>query len=254
MSLILLTAITANCSSNGETSELKVYAVKYGISVFPRRFIFHGDNSSEKLPFTWLFYYIEYNDRKILVDTGFNNEKLVKMFEISDFRNPVEILKENGITPESITDVIITHSHFDHIGTLNSYTNARIIINKNELNSFMSGKGLEEVRNFLKDNSKIYTFDESISLFDFFRIQRVGGHTEGSSVIFFKYKNAEYCLTGDEVYQDKNITEQKGSGSALNSKKNISFIKELNKSGARPLIFHDSRYYNETERMIRVVP
>lgn len=254
MSIILLTAIAADCSGGVGTDDLKVYAVKYGTSLFPRRFIFNGDSSSDKLPFTWLFYYIEYNDRKILVDTGFNNEKLIKMFEISGFRDPVEILNENGISPESITDVIITHSHFDHIGTLNCYPNARIIINKRELDSFMKGHGLEKVRSFLKNNSRVYTFDKSITLFDFFRIERVGGHTEGSSVVFFRHSGIEYCMTGDEIYLEENISDQKGNGSVVNSKKNLTFIKELNKSGAKPLTFHDNRYFNETKNMIPVIP
>lgn len=256
MSLILLTAITgtANCTGNSVDKNLKIYAIKYGISEFPKKFIFNGDKGSEKLPFCWMFYYVEYNDRKILIDTGFNNDKLARMFEISDFKSPVEILSENGISTESITDVIITHSHFDHIGTLNCYKNARIIINKRELDSFMKGKGLEEVRAFLKNNQKVITFDETISLFDFFSLKRIGGHTDGSSVIFFKHKGTEYCFTGDEAYLDENISQQKGNGSVINSGRNLSFLKEINKSGIKPLIFHDNRYYNDKRRMIQILP
>jgi len=253
MSIMLLFSLSAGCSSKGENN-LKVYAVKYGKSEFPRKFIYYGDNTADKLPFTWLFYYIEFRDRRILVDTGFNNEKLRRMFDISDFRNPVDILKENGIGPETITDVIITHSHFDHIGTLNNYVNARIIINKKEFSSFMKGNGLNEVREFLKDNSDVYTFEESITLFDFFRIQKVGGHSVGSSVIIFKHGETEYCLTGDEAYTEDNITNLKGNGSVVSHSNNIRFLKELNKSGAKPLIFHDNRYYNEPGNMIQVIP
>ncbi len=253
MTIILATGLTVDCSKTA-TENLKVYAVKYATSMFPKKFIYYGDKSSEKLPFTWLFYYVEYKDRKILVDTGFNNEKLIKMFEISDFRDPIEILEENGIAAESITDVIITHSHFDHIGNVNKFANARIIINKKEFDSFMKGTGLMEVRNFMKDNPNVYTFDKSISLFEFFRIEKVGGHSEGSSVIFFRYDNADYCFTGDEVYLDENIINQIGSGSVVNHKNNIAFIKVLLKSGAKTFIFHDKKYYDDKRRMIQVIP
>ena len=254
MSLILLSAITADCAGNGGNNNLKVFAVKYGISEFPKKFIFYGDKSQDKLPFSWLFYYMEFRDRKILVDTGFNNDKLVKMFDIREFHDPVSILSENGIKAESITDVIITHAHFDHIGNADRFPNARIIINRKELEAFMKGNGLGNVRKYLKDNPKVHTFDKSITLFDFFRIHTIGGHTEGSSVVFFKYNNEEYCLTGDETYLSENISSSTGNGSVADHNKNISFIKELNKTGMKTLIFHDSKYYNDNKTFIQIIP
>jgi glyoxylase-like metal-dependent hydrolase (beta-lactamase superfamily II) len=229
MSIILLTAITTDCTGNSGKENLKIYAVKYGVSEFPEKFIFYREKSQEKLPFCWLFYYIEYNDKKILVDTGFNNEKLVKMFEIRDFADPVSILSENGIKAETITDVIITHAHFDHIGNADKFPEARIIIHKKELESIIKRNGLNDVRKYLKGNAKVITFENSISLYDFFRIQAIGGHTEGSSVVYFRYMNKDYCFTGDETYLFDNIQSLTGSGSVVNHNKNISFLKELNK-------------------------
>ncbi len=254
ISLIILTSTAAHCSGGSNEKGLKVFAVKYGVSQFPRKFIFYGDKSREKVPFCWLFYYIEYGDRKILVDTGFTNDKLRKMFEIKDYKDPVEILKDNGINPESITDVIITHSHFDHIGNADKFPNAKIYINKRELNSFMKGNGLNNVRNYLKNNPEVNTFDSSLTLFDFFRIQTVGGHTEGSSVVFFNTGNDEYCITGDEIYLKENITNVTGNGSVSDHERNISFINEIIKSKARTLILHDSSFCSTEKRFITILP
>lgn len=254
MSIILLTAITADCKGDGGKNNLKIYAVKYGVSEFPKKFIFYGDKSQDKLPFCWMFYYIEYQDRKILVDTGFNNDKLVKMFDIEDFHDPVRILSDNGIEAGSITDVIITHTHFDHIGNADKFPNARIIINKKELESFMKGNGLGEVRKYLRGNPKVHTFENSIVFLDFFRIQTIGGHSEGSSVVFFTYRDEQYCLTGDETYLYDNINSLTGNGSVVNHNKNISFLKELNKSGTKTFIFHDNKYYNNPQQFIQVLP
>lgn len=252
MSLILLSAFAAACNESEDT--LKVFAVKYGKSLFPQRFIYYKDAGREKLPFCWLFYYIEYKDRKILVDTGFNDEKLIKMFEITDYVDPVSILEENGIEPGSITDIIITHAHFDHIGNAHRFKNARIIINKKEFDSFMKGTGVNDVRNFLKNNQRVHTFDESITLFDFFRIQKIGGHSSGSSVIFFTYKNSGYCLTGDEIYSEDNISSMKGNGSVYDHDNNMKFISEIGGAHLKPLIFHDNRFYNDNRSFIKILP
>src|SRR5690554_5515391 len=58
-------------------------------------------------------------NRKILVDTGLGNkwnEKSRKIYDInSEFTLAGELQKLN-IKPDEITDVILTHLHFDHTG------------------------------------------------------------------------------------------------------------------------------------------
>jgi len=63
---------------------------------------------------------VEAGDRKILVDTGFGQGRAEKFRRIYDFRGSdnfmIEALAGEGLTPDQITDVIITHLHFDHAG------------------------------------------------------------------------------------------------------------------------------------------
>ncbi|MCX8057533.1 MAG: MBL fold metallo-hydrolase [Ignavibacteria bacterium] len=58
------------------------------------------------------------NDKKILVDTGLGNkfdEKFKQIYAVDNL--PIdEALKLMHINPDEITDVIITHLHFDHTG------------------------------------------------------------------------------------------------------------------------------------------
>ena len=62
----------------------------------------------------------EHGDRRILVDTGIGDrwdEKKAEIFAIE--RRPNQLvaeLAEAGMTRESITDVVLTHLHFDHAG------------------------------------------------------------------------------------------------------------------------------------------
>jgi glyoxylase-like metal-dependent hydrolase (beta-lactamase superfamily II) len=64
--------------------------------------------------------YLENGRRKIIIDTGsgdkFDN-KLKSIFAIDDSKDSLgKFLKENNISADEITDVILTHLHFDHCG------------------------------------------------------------------------------------------------------------------------------------------
>lgn len=62
-------------------------------------------------------------ERIILIDSGMGdkwNEKLRDIYCTEEFPTPtiVESLAKLGIQPEAVTDVIVTHLHFDHSGGL----------------------------------------------------------------------------------------------------------------------------------------
>jgi glyoxylase-like metal-dependent hydrolase (beta-lactamase superfamily II) len=95
---------------------------------------------------------IEVDDRKIIVDTGFGEgrtEKFRKMFSFQGSDTFVDdALVAAGLSREAITDVIITHLHFDHAGgsTVDKNTsprpafpNAHYYIQKEQLNHARSG-------------------------------------------------------------------------------------------------------------------
>lgn len=240
--------------SSGTVPAMKIYAVRYGKSMFQKRFIFYGSRSGDAIPFSWMFYYIEYGDKKILVDTGFNDTKAVKVFSINDFKDPLVILNEQGINSEDITDIIITHSHFDHIGNVHRFKNARIIINRDEITELKKNKSLRNVLKFLEENQNVVLFDQETALYDFFTIRKIGGHTKGSSVVFFSRGNEKFCFTGDEIYLADNIEKNIGNGSVVNHGNNIGFINLIREGNYRLFIFHDGRFAEKKEKFIQVYP
>ena len=61
------------------------------------------------------------SDRRVLIETGHGDkygEKEQRIFEIDPRRWLRPALLERGIEPESISDVVVTHLHFDHAGGL----------------------------------------------------------------------------------------------------------------------------------------
>jgi len=82
--------------------------------------------------------YIKTGDHKILVDVGFGTNAP------DGLGNVIPNLAKIGVTPDDITDVIITHFHGDHINGLIDadnkalYPNANIIVNEAEFDFWMN--------------------------------------------------------------------------------------------------------------------
>jgi glyoxylase-like metal-dependent hydrolase (beta-lactamase superfamily II) len=62
---------------------------------------------------------VETDDRKILIDTGIGNkqsEKFFSHFHPHGTDSMLSSLANLGLQPQDITDVLLTHLHFDHVG------------------------------------------------------------------------------------------------------------------------------------------
>ena len=107
---------------------------------------------------------IEGNDRLILVDTGMGSgwsEKQVKMFRIEQAENAMDsALKGIGFSSEQVTDVILTHLHFDHVGgatqadggeLVPAFSNARYYTQKAQWD-LANSPSLKDRASFVPDN------------------------------------------------------------------------------------------------------
>jgi len=229
-------------------SDLELYAVKYGDSLYHSRYIYYDDVLSKSLPFAWMFYVIKCEQKIILVDTGFRKESFIESYNI-DYKNPLVLLERIGVKPFQVTDVIITHTHFDHIGNVDKFPNAKIYIQKDELKDFIQHSKNQEIVGFLENNRNVIAFNESHELYELFKIEKIGGHTIGSSVVSFNHKGKQYILTGDECYLAENC-EGKAIGTYYDIEKNKDFIDRISKIINKIILtFHDPALFNEYQKI-----
>ncbi len=117
-----------------------VYAIEYARA---NRFMKVADvalntHSEDSVSFSYYIWYLKgHNGRRILVDVGFVADTTTIRKTFKYFVTPNEALRRLGVEPDSITDVIITHPHQDHIGGLNLFPKATVWMQKNEYNDFV---------------------------------------------------------------------------------------------------------------------
>jgi glyoxylase-like metal-dependent hydrolase (beta-lactamase superfamily II) len=234
---------------------MELYAIKYGESLFPSEKVFYDDDLNTGIFIHWLFYVIKYNDKNILVDTGFSKQSWVKKFEVK-MNDSLELLSQIDIKPEQVTDVLVTHTHFDHFENILYYKNAKVFIQKDELDWYLETDGHrdEAVRRYLEDNPNINTFADSYTLYDTLEIKKIGGHSVGSCVVSFDYMNVKYVLTGDECYLNENVDRKRPIGLNVDMKKNADFINSLKETYDVIYTFHNPEIVRNSSNIERLIP
>lgn len=246
---------------------IQLFALQYGRSWFRTRNILARKTKRKYVKFAWLFYLVVAPKRKILLDSGFVQRRYIQNFAIKDYTHPQTLLARLGIQPSEITDVIATHSHFDHAGGLHLFPNARLILHRKSYLALASSRSLPQVRKTVRRKfkaGKVLINRKSLPLTSYLRVEHVGGHTRGSQVVYLRMGATTFVLVGDECYLVKAC--RKGwrlpGRSASNIRKNRTFVRRLSREIQRknviPLTGHDpvimKRYKKVKEGIVRVAP
>lgn len=128
----------------------EIYAIRYAsIPDFPVSALVAGADSSRKLSIAMTVWLVRGNGRNILVDSGFYRPQFFKSWKVNDFLKPSDAVAQSGITPvvkpEEITDVVITHMHWDHADGMDLFPNAHIWVQKDEYN-YYTGEAWQQPR------------------------------------------------------------------------------------------------------------
>lgn len=160
------------------------------------------------------------NEKKIiLIDCGIG-EKLPKEFAKHYFLNGkeslVSSLQKHEIKPEDITDVILTHLHFDHCGgatVFNTKTscfepqfkNAKYYVSKSQWESAINPIYIE-ASSFIKDNfmpiaesGKLSLIEREQYFTDEIKLTLYNGHTSGLMIPEIDYKGQKIIFVGDLI-------------------------------------------------------
>jgi glyoxylase-like metal-dependent hydrolase (beta-lactamase superfamily II) len=131
--VLCLGFLSAAWGQAGTKPEYEVFAIRYAtIPDFRVAQLVRGAEPDRKLDIAMIIWLVRGNGRNILVDSGFYREQFFKQWKIKDFVKPSDALAQLGLKPEDITDVIITHMHWDHADGMDLFPKARIWVQKDE--------------------------------------------------------------------------------------------------------------------------
>lgn len=168
---------------------------------------------------------VDTGERKILIDTGLGNkqsDKYFSYFYLFNRKGLEKALDENGYRVEDITDVIITHLHFDHVGgavkwaedgktPVAVFPNATYFCSKSQWDAAQNPNPREKAsfhkENYqsLYDEGRLEFIFENTSFCEGVEVEIKDGHTRGQIVPVITYKNRKVAFTADFIATVLNI-------------------------------------------------
>jgi len=160
---------------------------------------------------------VEEDDRKILIDCGLGNKQSAKFFGYYYLNGDDSLeksLNQVGVKPDDITDVILTHLHFDHCGgavkrdgdSLKPYfPNAYYYVSKEHWKWAQHPNKREKASFFaeniypLEDAGKLRYIHNNGKLTDHVTIKTYDGHTQGLSVPHISYNGKTLVYLSDLI-------------------------------------------------------
>jgi glyoxylase-like metal-dependent hydrolase (beta-lactamase superfamily II) len=155
-------------------------------------------------------------DRKILIDNGYGfkqDEKFEQRFQIRNIPFE-ETLGAYGLTTDDITDMVLTHLHFDHCGGGTkwnadrtgyelTFKNATYWISKGHF-EWAQNPNIREIASFLPENIEPLTKSNHVRLIEKdgeilpnLNIRLYYGHTEAQAIPFINYNGRTVIFTAD---------------------------------------------------------
>tara|TARA_B100001105_G_scaffold251748_1_gene242016 strand:+ start:3353 stop:4168 length:816 start_codon:yes stop_codon:yes gene_type:complete len=200
----------------------EVYALRYATHQGRRareNFIFPDFHDDDLMPLDFFVWVVRNAQRSIVVDTGFDAATAVKR-QRTYLHNPVEMLAAVGIAASEVTDVVITHMHYDHCGNLLAFPNARIHIQDAEMayctgrcmghaalrKPFEAKDVMNAIRCLFEGRLVFHTGRSEVA--DGVFLQHVGGHTKGLQVVCVPTERGEIVLASDAAHYWANIRER----------------------------------------------
>lgn len=120
----------------------EVYAIKFAAKATPLAVSALAEKGSEKdsVNLDFMVWLIKgKNGKNVLVDAGFLRDiEEAKDFGIINYVRPDSMLSKLALSAEDITDIIVSHPHWDHIDGIDLFPKAHIWMQKEDFNYFVS--------------------------------------------------------------------------------------------------------------------
>jgi len=228
--------------------QYEIYAIRYAtLPDFPVAELVAGAEPGRKLDIAMMIWLVRGNGRNILVDSGFYHERFFKDWQVKDFTKPSETLKRVGLKPEDVTDVIISHMHWDHADGMDLFPNARIWIQKDEFEYYAGeawqskdthgGIDEEDVLTLVRLNTQgkvVLVNGDAQEIIPGVTCYTGGKHTYQSQYVGVQTAAGTVVVASDNMYLYENLERHAAIAATVDAASNLRAQDRMKQIAARP--------------------
>jgi glyoxylase-like metal-dependent hydrolase (beta-lactamase superfamily II) len=230
--------------------QYEVYAIRYAtIPNFQVSGLVAGADRTRKMDIAMMVWLIEGNGRHILVDAGFYRDQFMKQWKPVDYLRPSEAIARVGLKPEDITDVIVSHLHWDHADGVDLFPKARTWIQKDELEYYAGsawqsrgthgGVDPEDVLALVKLNTQGrvgLVNGDAQEILPGISCYTGGKHTYASQFVTVRTVAGTVVLASDNMYLYENLEKHAAIAQTLDAESNLRAQDRMKQLAAEPKI------------------
>ncbi len=202
------------------TKPYKIYVLEYARRKTHSSEVLVGDPHQTPMDMSYYMWLVVNDERVIAVDTGFTKEtgERRKRAWVND---PNVMMDAIQIDPRRVTDVVISHLHWDHAGNFGLFPKANFILQESEM-AFSTGKyigyevfrqalDVEDVVAMLRLNygGRVRFVSGSKTLYPGIRVHWVGGHTAGTQIVEVQTESGVSVIASDAAHFYANMHQNR---------------------------------------------
>ena len=238
--LAALTFVAAACSLTrlGRTPatippRYQVHAVRFAtLAGFPKRSLIAGAPATDSLDIAMMVWVVRGGGRTILVDAGFYREKFMRQWHPADYLKPSEALDVLGIKPDEVTDIIVSHIHWDHADGVDLFPRARVWLQREEYEYYITDSGTVKNRAIdaevakmffgLKNSGRVNLVPgDAQEIVPGISVFTGGKHTFASQYVSVATRSGTVVLASDNAYLYENLERHVPISQTLDAASNL---------------------------------
>lgn len=242
-----------------------VFALCAGRSRMDRSMATYLENMGEPLEIPHTMFVLV-GPEPVVVDTSFHSPELVKAVYPQDIwrddaEHPRLLVAELGVTPDDVRLVVCTHLHYDHCGCNWLFPNARIVVQRREVEYARRPTAKLMWREFFSpaggfrppfDEAQLDPVEGDADLMDGLSVLSLPGHTPGSQGVLVRTREGLLGLPGDLVMVRENFDDEIPVGLHTSIDDWYLSLERLKRRTDWVVPFHDLRVFAGGERIVRI--
>ena len=226
--------------------ECEVYAIRYASIPFRVSGLIAGADTSRRLDIAMTVWLMKGPDgRLVLLDAGFKRPDLIERWKPADYVTPAAALERFGVRPEAVTDLIISHVHWDHLDGADLFANAKIWIQRDEYEHHIdsTGKRLANaidtadatMLHAMKLAGRVNLVDgDAREIIPGITVYTGGKHTFQSQYVGVTTAAGTVVLASDNVYLYENLEKHVPIAQTLDAASNLAAQERMTRIASSP--------------------